>query len=127
MAKKMKTVPDLLPPATAQPELVTTRKKRESTKPVETLDRKVAALGEHHAAALKVLSSRDPKFKKGLREEMGHDSDKAEIEERIARHESAARSAKAELAALKPAATTHRDRLDRLAKSIAEETLALPS
>lgn len=102
------------------------RKRSPDAPPVQTLERTIAALGEDHADALATLSRRDPLFKAGLRAEMNQGGDKAECEARIAKHEAALAAARAELAKIAAPATVFRDRLDRLAKSIATERLALP-
>lgn len=101
--------------------------KRTRILPVNTLERRVAAMGEHHAEALRLLSKRDDGFKAGLREEFEHGTKRAAAEARVARAESELHDAKNALHAIDPVGSrVFTTRLDRLAKSIATETGALP-
>ncbi len=91
-------------------------------KPVETLDRKVAARGPHHAAALKVLSQSDPAFKTRLRGEEVEADRFSRAQARVTTAKTEFEEATKDAAAMKPPTDPNWRKLDALAASIAAAT-----
>lgn len=111
------------PPAAEKP-----KRTRRAAGSVQTLERKVAAMGENFPEALRILSKRDPDFKAALRDELGRDEVVAAARVRVDRAAADLMAAKDALETLTrvPASTAHLDRLKRLAGFIMLEGGPVP-